>query len=44
MRHLKLFQETSGAAKVSILELSAGVGAEHSSVHSIIIIIIIIIK
>ena len=31
----RLVQETSGAAKVSILELCAGVGAEHSSVHSI---------
>ena len=31
----RLFQETSGAANVSILELCAGVGAEHSSVHSI---------
>ena len=31
----RLAQETSGAANVSILELCAGVGAEHSSVHSI---------
>ena len=31
----RLVQETSGAAKKFILELCAGVGAEHSSVHSI---------
>ena len=31
----RLFQETWAAPSVSILELCAGVGAEHSSVHSI---------
>ena len=31
----RLVQETSRAAKVSTLELCAGVGAKHSSVHSI---------